>query len=198
VLRPLALLLTLVSLLALPAAAFAGGRDVIRDCTDDERLSRRYTQAEYRAALTQLAADQDEYSGCREVIRRAQLDALGFPPSGSGGAVPPGGGGTSGGGAGTGGGGAPTGGVGALTDPLATATPAERAAVDAARREGSAPVRLPGGQLVQPAVSGRRPGIEALSELPTPLAVLLGLLAAGTLAMTATRVKGLVAGRRPA
>ena len=46
----------------------------MRDCTDDEVLTKTYTQKEYRDALEQLAADADEYGNCRDVIRRAQLE----------------------------------------------------------------------------------------------------------------------------
>src|SRR5918997_6654523 len=63
----------LVLLLVPAAAAMGSGRDVLRDCADDEVLSRTYTQKEYRDALSQLATDSSEYSDCESVIRRAQL-----------------------------------------------------------------------------------------------------------------------------
>jgi len=63
--------------LLVPAAhALASGLDVIRDCTDDEVMSKTYTQKEYRDALRQFAADGDQYGNCRDVIRRAQAAAL--------------------------------------------------------------------------------------------------------------------------
>jgi hypothetical protein len=77
--RPLLVaLLALLALLAGPgAAALASGRDVLDDCTDDEVMSKTYTQKEYRDALSQLAADADQYGNCRQVISRAQLSAAG-------------------------------------------------------------------------------------------------------------------------
>jgi hypothetical protein len=65
--------LALLALLALPAGARASGDDVLVDCGDDGALSRKYTQAEYKEALANLPADQDEYSDCRDVIKRARL-----------------------------------------------------------------------------------------------------------------------------
>jgi hypothetical protein len=45
----LRLSLALLLLLLVPAAtAVASGRDVLRDCADDEVLSKTYTQKEYR------------------------------------------------------------------------------------------------------------------------------------------------------
>src|SRR5687768_16834256 len=64
----------LVALLLPAAAAMASGRDVLRDCGDDEVLSKTYTQKEYRDALSKLATDSSEYSDCEAVIRRAQLE----------------------------------------------------------------------------------------------------------------------------
>lgn len=60
-------------LLALPAAAMASGDTVLRDCGDDQELSRAYSQAEYKQALAHLPADLDEYTDCRAIIRAAQL-----------------------------------------------------------------------------------------------------------------------------
>ena len=48
----LRLSLALLVILLVPAAsAWASGRDVLRDCADDEVLSKTYTQKEYRDAL---------------------------------------------------------------------------------------------------------------------------------------------------
>jgi hypothetical protein len=71
----LRLSLALLVILLVPAAsAWASGRDVLRDCADDEVLSKAYTQKEYRDALSELATDSSEYSDCESVIRRAQLE----------------------------------------------------------------------------------------------------------------------------
>ena len=64
----------LVILLVPTASAWASGRDVLRDCADDEILSKTYTQKEYRDALSRLATDNSEYSDCESIIRRAQLE----------------------------------------------------------------------------------------------------------------------------
>ncbi len=61
----------LVLLLLVPAQASASADALLLDCTDDERLSRTYAQADYRKALEQLATDSDQYGNCREVIRNA-------------------------------------------------------------------------------------------------------------------------------
>ena len=74
--RLLLILATTLALLAPAASASASGLDVIRDCTDDEVMSKTYTQKEYRDALRQFAADGDQYGNCRDVIRRAQAAAL--------------------------------------------------------------------------------------------------------------------------
>lgn len=57
--------------LAAPAGA-ARGEAVIRDCTSDGKIDRRYSPADYQEALRDLPTDVDEYTDCREVIRRAQ------------------------------------------------------------------------------------------------------------------------------
>src|SRR3990170_190262 len=68
-------LLALLALAATAPSALASGLDVIRDCTDDEVMSKTYTQKEYRAALRELAGDSDQYGNCRSVIQRAQAAA---------------------------------------------------------------------------------------------------------------------------
>ena len=69
-------LFTVLAALLPAAGALASGTDVIRDCTDDEVMSKTYTQKEYRAALSELSADADQYGNCRDVILRAQQAAL--------------------------------------------------------------------------------------------------------------------------
>jgi hypothetical protein len=58
--------------LCLPAPAVAGRQDVIRDCTADGDLDRRYTASELRSALLALPADVSEYGTCRDAIARLQ------------------------------------------------------------------------------------------------------------------------------
>lgn len=195
------LLLTLTTLLALlgpAAAASAAGIDVIRDCTDDEVMSKTYTQKEYRDALRQFAADGDQYGNCRDVIKRAQAAALGAgkkPASGGSG-----GGGTGGaaGGGTTGGGttGAGTGAIGSApaAEQLEKATAEERKAVDAARETDDA-LTLDNGTVI-PANAATAPSTSGVTDLPTALLVPLALLLAGAIGLTAVRIRRLVHTRR--
>src|SRR3954463_13196011 len=83
------LLPTAVALCLLtPTVALASGEDVINDCTLDGRLSKKYSQKEYAQALGDIPTDVDEYTDCRDVIRRAQLgDTSGGGSSNNGGGV---------------------------------------------------------------------------------------------------------------
>ena len=178
--------------LLLPAgSALASGEDVIRDCTDDEVMSKTYTQKEYRDALKELAADADQYGNCRDVIRRAQAAALAAGKSkrsgdGDAGTAPAGSG--------------PSGGAGAIgsapaDEQLNTASETERNAVEQARSTDSGPVSLDDAT-VDPAKVGTVPGVSQVSDLPTPLVVLLALLLAGALAAGGLRIRRLVDARR--
>jgi hypothetical protein len=72
-----------IALLACGAtAAIASSGDVIRDCSEDGVLDRKYSQKDLAGALDRLPSDIDEYTDCRGVIRRAQL--AGASGSGSG------------------------------------------------------------------------------------------------------------------
>jgi hypothetical protein len=185
--------IALVLLLAAPALAHASGAQVVRDCTDDGRLSKHYSQRDYADALANLPTDVDEYSDCRSVIRRAQLGAVGSGGSGSGssgaGAGVPGGGG---------GGGGVDGGAGAapVTDPLATASEQERAAYQKAVVAGAAPVKLDGRPVTPGSLGGSH--VDDVFDLPTPLLIVLALLAAGALGATGFGARRLVVGRRAA
>ena len=69
-------LIALASAAAFWAAAVpahASPTDVIRDCSQDGRLNRHYTEKELVGALRKLPSDVDEYTDCRGIIRRAQL-----------------------------------------------------------------------------------------------------------------------------
>ena len=69
-------LIALASAAAFWAAAVpahASPTDVIRDCSQDGKLNRHYTEKELVGALRKLPSDVDEYTDCRGVIRRAQL-----------------------------------------------------------------------------------------------------------------------------
>jgi hypothetical protein len=188
--RPLlvALLVALALLCAPATASLASGRDVLDDCTDDEVMSKTYTQKEYRDALSQLAADADQYGNCRQVISRAQLRAAGAKKrQGGATAGAPAGGGTSGG----------DGAVGSApaVKQLADATPAERKAVDEARTGAGRPVQLDDGR-VDASKVGAVPGVSQVSDLPAPLVVVLALLLVVALAIAAASIRSLVNARR--
>lgn len=160
-------------LLLVPAAAHASGRAVIRDCTDDGQLSKSYSQKDYRDALAHLPTDVDEYTDCRDVIRKAQL------------------GGAAGGG-GNGGPGAPGGGSGG-----GNATPngpAEKAALAKAQKGGGAPIHI-GDRTVTPG-SSRFTSADVRNSMPTSLLVVLIMLGAGVLAAGVVTARNRVIGRR--
>ena len=206
----LRLSLALLVILLVPAAsAWASGRDVLRDCADDEVLSKTYTQKEYRDALSELATDSSEYSDCESVIRRAQLEkAAGRDKKQSGGGsttTTPGGGSTDGGGS-TGSSGAtpappdstPTPAPAARgTDPLAALNPEERLALDEARTGGGEGIQGSGPAVVPPGAS-RAPNLTGSSSLPGPITGLLILLAGALIIVTGARVRTRVLGRRTA
>ena len=79
--RAMRRLLTALTILclAVPATAGADGgvTKLLRDACRDEHIDGTYTQAEYKKALDQLPTDSDEYTGCREVLQRGRLAALG-------------------------------------------------------------------------------------------------------------------------
>jgi hypothetical protein len=204
-------LVLLVALLLLPAAsAWASGRDVLRDCADDEVLSKTYSQKEYRDALSAITTDNSEYSDCERVIRRAQLEQAAGPKRDAG----SGGGGTAGGGTGSGGGGgtaAPGGGTGGGTaggspggqpgnapgapaDPLSTVTPEELSALDQARTGGGKGIA--GANGVVPPGASRAPDLTGSSDLPGPVTSLLILLGGTLVGVTGIRVWTRVLGRR--
>jgi phage shock protein PspC (stress-responsive transcriptional regulator) len=73
------LVLIAVLLLGLPAAAHASGSDVIRDCADDGKLDKQYSQKELGDAERNLPSDIDEYTDCRQAIRSAMHGGSGNP-----------------------------------------------------------------------------------------------------------------------
>jgi cobalamin biosynthesis Mg chelatase CobN len=182
-------LLTALTILCLaaPAAASADGgvNKLLRDACSDEHINGTYTQAEYKKALDQLPTDSDEYTGCREVLQRGRLAALGAGKrrnNTSGGAgSSTGGGGTAGGSgsAGHGSSGAPSAAPATNADPLASATPEQRKAL-AQVGKSTKPVDV-GGQLVQPGALGLGQLSSSGRDVPTPLIAIIGLLAATAL-----------------
>jgi hypothetical protein len=190
----------LVALLALPGLAHASGDAAIKDCANDGKLDKTYSTSDLADAIANLPADVDEYSDCRDVLRRAQLGGGGSSGGGSssgGGAT---GAGTTGGpttGAGATGGDADTGvpAAGPGADPLQGATDAERAAFQKAVANGDEPVKLDGRPITPGTLGGAK--TNGLADLPTPLLAILALLAIGALGGAAFGTRRLVHGRRP-
>jgi hypothetical protein len=154
-----------------PAVAVASYKDVIRDCVDDGKLSKRYTQQEYREALANMTTDAAQYYGCPDLIKRAQRQsASGNDDSAAAG--------TAGGGSGGG------------TPPTAAEQTLAQEDVAAAQRDGE-----------HVAVADVRPGALAyrdfgsVSKLPTPLIILGVLLIAAAAAACAHLLRGLVRSR---
>ena len=185
--RLLVLVTTLVLVHAAPALA-SGGK-VVRDCTDDGRLQGKYSQKELRDALGSIPSDVDEYTNCRDIIRRA---AFGGAGGGSGGSS---GGGNAGGEfGGFGGGNGPD-------DPETGASPSEKRDITRARQEGGKAFRLedengrPLGPLVRPSQVSRRTSTGS-TDVPTPLLLAAVLLALAALAAAAPTFRDRVLPRR--
>ena len=182
----LAALATLAALAGAPAGAFADGTAVIRDCQDG-RINGKYSQKEFADALRNIPTDVDEYTDCRDVIRRAQIGAAG------------GGGSASGGSAGGGGAGVPSSAAAnagkTAAQILQEASPAERAAVEQATgKAGAAPVQI-GGRTVSPDSAGLSPA-GAANVLPVPLIIALALLGLGLAAGATQTIRTRVLARR--
>jgi len=73
-LATVALLLLLAG--ALAQAAFGSAQSVIQDCSEDGVLNGHYSHSDLTKALDQLPSDLDEYTDCRDVIRRAHGEFL--------------------------------------------------------------------------------------------------------------------------
>jgi hypothetical protein len=183
--RPLVLIVTVV--LLAPATALASTRDnIFRDCQDGH-IDGHYTQKQYADALANVPTDVDEYTDCRDVIRRAQLGAAGGGRAGGTKGGPPTGGPT--GGAGT-----PSPPAAANADPLSTASPHERAAVERTRAAKSSPVQI-AGRIINPTPLGYRGG-NSFSSIPTPLLVVLLLIGAAAVAAGGIWLRARVLARR--
>jgi hypothetical protein len=149
--------IALAVLLLVPALAQASGDDVIKDCTHNGTLTKRYSQKEYDQALANLPADVDEYGDCRQIIRDAQLGA-----------------------AGGGSGGGPVGSIPGIGPPAAKPrTAAEKQALHQATTKGDAPVNLDAGG------GGSKPLVPGASSfdagglthgLPLPVVIVLVLI----------------------
>lgn len=181
----------LTASVAAPTAAFASGSAVISDCATDGKLDKKYSAADYASALKHIPTDVDEYTDCRDVIRRGQLGLGGSSGSGGTGGGTGAGGGTTGGTTGTPGGGASTGnGINAYDQALATASPQERASVGQATQKPPAAFEV-GGRQVRADSLGHG-DLSSLNSLPTPLVVVLVLLGLGAIAAAVSPVRTFV------
>ncbi len=199
-LRALLVSAVLGAAFAVPGVALANGDAVIQDCALDEQLSKSYTQAEYKDALAHIPGDLDQYTSCRDVIRRAQLQAAGVG-GGAGGSSSGGVGGGAGGGGTGGGGGVPgvpgdgnNNGLDDVDNAIAAASPAERDALKHATA-GSDPVSV-GGRTISPSALTRGDLGGSSTSIPTPLLVALILLALGTAAALTPTLRTLARSRR--
>ena len=152
----------LAVLLLAPALARADAGDaVIKDCTSNGTLTKKYSQKAYQEALAELPADVDEYGDCRQIISDAQLAAAGGASSGS-----------------------PAGSIPGIGPAAATPhTPAEQAALAQATSNGDAPVKVAGagsrngtgGKPLVPGASSFDAG-GITHGLPAPVIVVLVLI----------------------
>ena len=158
---------------AVPAPALADSDEVIRDCYDDGKLDKEYSDDELEDAERDLPSDVDEYSDCRSVIAAAQNRGGKGKKGGTGGLPGAGfrGGGTAG------------------ADPALTtdsgAQAGSRADLDALNqltdrnRVSSESPKVPvAGQPITPAAGAAKVG-ESANDMPTPL--LAALIAVGAL-----------------
>jgi hypothetical protein len=163
--RVIQTLIVLVALCALAVpAAQAGYKDVIKDCAQDGKLDKKYSDAELIKAKKNLPADLNEYSDCRDVIGAA-----------IGGAGRHGGGGSNSGGSS---GGAATGGP-----PAAQAARAQdKNALAKIAHSARKPRVKVGDQTVAPGKNGLFSTASAENGLPLPL--LLALIAMAIVALS--------------
>ena len=75
--------------LAYGTVAHASAIGVIRDCSEDGKLDRHYSQHDLSKALDKLPSDIDEYTDCRSVIRAAQLSGAHKGGGGAAASAPP-------------------------------------------------------------------------------------------------------------
>jgi hypothetical protein len=153
----------LAILVCAPAALAVSTRTKILQECQDGRLTGTYTSRQIRDALNNIPDDIDQYSDCRDVLRRALLNQAGNSGNNDGGGV--GGGGIGGG---------PGDSVGS-GQPLTPSTDADRKALDDAAASGGRPLQI-AGRNVTPGEGDLR------NSLPTTLIVVLALLAAAAVA----------------
>jgi hypothetical protein len=158
------------SCMALQAGtALASGQDVIIDCNDHGRLTKDYTQDEYRNALANLPADVKQYTDCENIIRRAQLGRRGTGEA-----------------------------IASNPYANSTPEEVAQAKAEIARykQAGGKPLKI-GRSVVTPGSLAFTKVSAATSELPTLLLVLLALIVLGTAGFAAQVVHSRRHGREP-
>jgi hypothetical protein len=162
---PLAVLVCAASLALAPAAVADVGETIILRCTHGQSLA-GFTTQDYNKALKELGADAEEYTGCAQQIRAAQLAAA----SGArGGPV--------------------------ASAPLVqiAASPGEQREIAHAANAGSAPLSV-GSQVIRPGVVHVNVA-SALSSLPTPLLATLAFVLACIVAVLGGAIRKRVRAR---
>ncbi|HEY3827745.1 MAG TPA: hypothetical protein VGL57_00985 [Solirubrobacteraceae bacterium] len=163
------LLATLLLTLGAAAPASAGSTHKILETCANGQIPTGYSQQAYDQALKQMPPELSEYSDCSDLIHKAQLAAA---------AGSHGGGGSAGG----------TGGGGEVAPPTA----AEQHALQHIANSAAAPVKV-GGDVIHPGVV-HVDIASALTDLPTPLLMLLAFLLACALLLVGrlilTRIRG--------
>lgn len=180
----IALLACLASLGAAAPAAWADKADqLLLEACRTGTVSGKYSQSDYRKAISRIPADSDQYTDCRDVLRRAQLAAASGRDPGSGGGAGAGGGG---------GGPAIDPATGIRADPLTSATDEERAEVASVAKGRGAGFALAG----KPIKPGE-PGSLAGSTMPPNLIVFVALVALLALGSAGWTITSRVRARRP-
>ena len=156
---------------ATPALATSIGEKIILRCTHGESLA-GFSQSAYDQALKELLADTEEYSGCSQEIRQAQIAAAGSHGAGGPGSAQSG------------------------SAPVALpASAADLSSLAHAKSEGSGPVQV-GGEVVSPGVV-HADVASAFSTLPAPLLAVLALMLASLIVLIASLVRKRVRDGRP-
>lgn len=149
-----------------PIDAYGSGRDVLLDCTDNDRLDRKYSQKEYEDALNEVQADLAQYGNCVGLIRKAQLEKSSrgnqnqrqqSTTQKTGPATPNN--------------------AQALTASLPPAAKKEVQKLQEA--SATPPAAEVGGQNVSPSLRAKSPKLGKFAELPAPAIGIIGLLGVG-------------------
>lgn len=163
------LLVALLLALGAAAPASAGSTHKILETCSNGQIPTGYSQQAYDQALKQMPPELSEYSDCSDLIHKAQLAAA-VGSHGGGGSV----GGTGGG-------------------DVAPPTAAEQHALRHIANSAAAPVKV-GGNVIHPGVV-HVDIASALTDLPTPLLMLLAFLLACALLLVGRLILIRIRGR---